>query len=421
MGDFALSAWQRPLLAVAITNALAVSVAAAATITVDSLTDNDTGCTLREAIVSANADDAAGNDCADGDGDDTIVFDAGLTLPDAITLTQGEMLISSSLSIQGPGADQLTINANNVSRHFYLRNNQANIIASISGLTLTAGYTVPFNFGGSIVNAEVLNLDRMVLSNNFATGSGGAIYSVNQLNINRSALFGNYGYGNGGAVASTDFQPSRIANTTLRSNSSSQRGGAIYSGGSNLTVVNSTISGNTAGNSNGDGSSGGGIATGFSGSPSRTITLLNSTLSDNSAREFVAPQQIDIRVGQARLVNTIVAGISAASGPACYGGNINASVNTLIEDGSCNPTLSGDPMLGSLVNNGGPTLTQTPLPGSPLIDAGSQTECDGASLVMDQTGRRRTLDGNDDGTATCDIGAYEFRGNFTFLDGFESP
>jgi len=63
-----------------------------------------------------------------------------------------------------------------------------------------------------------------------------------------------------------------------------------------------------------------------------------------------------------------------------------------------------DPMLGSLQNNGGSTLTQLPLHGSPAIDHGDNTTCP----PIDQRGWHRPI------SVSCDIGAVEV-GLFGYL------
>ncbi len=78
-----------------------------AVVTVDTLDDsvdfNDGVTSLREAIFATNL----------VGGQDTIEFAASLTSggPATLTLTQGELHISDSLAINGPGADVLTIDA----------------------------------------------------------------------------------------------------------------------------------------------------------------------------------------------------------------------------------------------------------------------------------------------------------------------
>jgi hypothetical protein len=64
-----------------------------------------------------------------------------------------------------------------------------------------------------------------------------------------------------------------------------------------------------------------------------------------------------------------------------------------------------DPLLGPLDNHGGPTATHSLLPTSPAIDAGNPAGC---ALKEDQRSFSRPIDGDGNGTALCDAGAYEF-------------
>ena len=105
------------------------------TYTVTTLTDGpvtkagDQPGTLRQAIFDANANPGA----------DRIQFAAGLT--GTLTLSAGQMLISDSLTIAGPGAADITINGNNQSRIFKIDDGSraTNISVEIDGLTLTGG------------------------------------------------------------------------------------------------------------------------------------------------------------------------------------------------------------------------------------------------------------------------------------------
>jgi hypothetical protein len=90
---------------------------------------------------------------------------------------------------------------------------------------------------------------------------------------------------------------------------------------------------------------------------------------------------------------------------------VNGSKNFIgtVQSGTTAPadTRFGDPRLGPLANNGGPTLTHAPLPGSPVIDAGTSD----LHLLTDQRGFPRVQ-----GNAT-DIGAVE--SELIFRNGFD--
>ena len=84
--------------------ALLAASAQAATIAVDALTDSGVAgstCELREAITSANNDNAAGNGCANGNGADTI----NVTMTGTITLSNSpiELSVDSDITIIGQG------------------------------------------------------------------------------------------------------------------------------------------------------------------------------------------------------------------------------------------------------------------------------------------------------------------------------
>ena len=119
-----------------------------------------------------------------------------------------------------------------------------------------------------------------------------------------------------------------------------------------------------------------------------SATLVNSTVADNGV------EGIDDRSGRLSLVNTIVAGNGGhdCSLPA------SASDASLDGDGTCGVgALSAtDPQLGNLVWNGGPTLTQAPAPGSPVVGAGDAGQCPD----VDQRYAPRP-------PGRCDIGAYQ--------------
>ena len=154
-----------------------------------------------------------------------------------------------------------------------------------------------------------------------------------------------------------------------------------------MIVNNSTITGNTAGNT------GGGIRN------SGTLIVNNRTITDNSAGNTGGG------IGKATMKNTIVTGNS----PNDCTSPVTSLGHNLDSDGSCGLAGPGDisnanPLLEPLGDNGGPTFTQALLPGSPAIDAGS-SDC--PPPATDQRGSPRPVDGNGDTVTACDIGAFE--------------
>src|SRR5439155_20319833 len=208
-----------------------------------------------------------------------------------------------------------------------------------------------------------------------------------------------------------------ILGSTISGNTSDGPGGGIINKSPGaLTVVNSTISGNS-----------GNTAGGIYDDSSTTMSLTNCTITNNSAAGSSAV--ITNSAGNAKVRNTIVAGNGAV---ADLNGTFTSQGNNLIgksdgTNGFTNGTngdqvgsLSSplDPRLGPLANNGGPTQTHALLADSNAIDAGNNcvlsNSCSpslGLSLTTDQRGAgfNRSADGNGDGAATVDIGAYELQ------------
>jgi len=186
-------------------------------------------------------------------------------------------------------------------------------------------------------------------------------------------------------------------------------GGGVSNEGT-FTIVNSTISGNTSGSgvtglsSSGNAPAGDGAGLYDNGA----LTISNSTIVSNTSGSGNAASGGGIATGNGTTTigSSIVAGNMAATGNDCSG-NLTSHNYNLIEDTS-DCTIDGataydvtgiDPRLGPLQDNGGPTYTDMPQPGSPALDRIPLASCPG----VDQRGATRP-----GGTKNrCDIGSVE--------------
>lgn len=352
--------------------------AQAAGITVNSSADsNPSGpaCTLREAILAANTDSAVAG-CPAGSGADTIYFAFTGTI--VLSDTLGALTITDTLTISGTGTSLLTISGNNATRVISVT---SGITVNIFNLTIANGCCVPD--GGGINNSGTLNIANSKFSGNVA-GTGGAIQNNGTLSIMNSSFFTNSAGTFGGAINNIGLV--NLTNSTVATNTTISGGAGIANGGT-LIISNTTFYANTAQ------VSGGGIYdVGF-------LDITNGTLSSNSA---ASGGGISKSGGPPTFIrNRIVA--SSPSGGNCSGPVLDGGNNlNFPPDGTC-PGFGPDPKLGPLANNGGLTQTMALLTYSPAIDNGNNAFCP----LTDQRGFRRPVDGDENGTATCDIGAFE--------------
>jgi YD repeat-containing protein len=368
-------------------------------ITVDTLVDENDGpsgnVSFREALAMA-ADEVnhPGHDTIDfspalfNNGPATLTLaydgnDAGFT-PDQIAIT------ASHVTVEGPGAELLSIDGDNQYRVFYVNWN-GNL--TLRGLTVTGGGNV--DAGAGIYNNGVLNVESSRVTGNRTTGLatgndlGGGIVSTGALRIIDSTIDNNQARWGAGIFfqASSAATILDIRDSAIYENKALDQGGAGLAGGlsitstsnlSPLSIVNSTISNNTAADS-------AGVRVGWS----ANLKIVNSTTTQNQATAGVNGGLMVVdSAASVTLHNTIVAGnLDSVGGSGhrdivTWGGTytsdssynlIGVAGNSGFVDGEDFNIVgtSGapkNPLLLPLGNYAGPTKSHALAPNSPAID-----------------------------------------------------
>ena len=255
--------------------------------------------------------------------------------------------------------------------------------------------------GGGMHNITNSNpkLNRVIFESNSAGFSGGGLSNYYGSNsVLKDVIFRSNTAEIGGGLHNDNGNP--ILTNVLFYDNDADRGGGMSSSFGNLVLTNVTFSSNIAN-----------IGAGLFPNESN-LTLNNVTFSNNMAQFFGggifadrstyvainsifwgnSPDQISTMDTSVTITYSVVQGDSLYPGE----GNLNT-----------------DPKLGLLQDNGGFSLTHALLEGSSAIDTGSQDICPST----DQRGYHRPVDGDNNGVARCDMGAYEY-GSYLSFDVF---
>lgn len=331
-------------------------------------TCNASECTLREAVAAA----ATG---------DLVKFSALFDSAQTITLAAGEIPVNKNVTVQGPGADKLTLSGNHASRLFRVSLTGS---LSLSGLALRDGRAG--DVGGAVVSDGNLFLHQVEVSNSTAAAgfSGGGLYLA----------------GGGGVISGCSIHDNRATN-----------GGGVDVINADAIIDTSTIAANAAG------SNGGGVRLiTVTGGGAKSLDLRQSTIAGNSAAVGGGLSVVGATgiAATALLRDTLFAGNGGASiARSAADATVLSNGFNLASDGG-GGVLTGtadqinvDPRLGPLSPNGGVLPSMALLAGSPALDAGHSS-----GGQFDQRGIARLYDiaglsaPNSDGG---DIGAVEMR------------
>jgi List-Bact-rpt repeat protein/centrosomal CEP192-like protein/NHL repeat-containing protein/beta-propeller repeat-containing protein len=411
-------------------------------------------------------------DCTSGTGNTCSLLDAltlanssvpGANITFAVSGTIGATsttTISNNTTIDGTGQN-VTISGGNATQIFVV---PTGVTFDVNNLTLSNAASPSGNYtdGGAIENFGTLNISNCTFSQNIVNGQGGALANEGGTMAISDSAFNNNGNiisGNAGGAILLQDGTMTVTNTTFTGNTSDSDGAAIALYGGTLSVANSTFSGNVATGDGGairsnspggvltvtDSTFNGNIAAGRSGilgdggaiyATSGSVTnstivgnnaagdgggifnakaliVTNSTLYNNSA--LGAGSEL-FATGSLTLQNSLVAGSSSVGN--CAVGNGRRSNGQIVDGGgnlswpdtSC-PGINQNPQLSpsGLQNNGGPTQTILPLPGSAVICAGLETSI-ATGVTTDQRGfpnENTTYTGYSSGNPCVDAGAVQ--------------
>jgi CSLREA domain-containing protein len=236
--------------------------------------------------------------------------------------------------------------------------------------------------GGGITNNGALTITGSTFSGNNVAAQGGGILSTKVLSVTACTFSNNSARYGGGIENTSDLN---VRATTFYSNTVVDTGGGICNHGS-LTVTNSTFYSNTAG------TRGGGIN-----HNEGTLRAVNCTFVGNRAYDSGGGLRNE---ETATLINTLMA--ENLTGGNCAGSSLEAtSTHGLSTDATCSPGFTQTTNAALALDWQGWVFEV--LTDSVAIDTGTNVGCP----ATDQLGQRRPQDGDDDGTAVCDVGAYE--------------
>lgn len=331
-------------------------------------------------------------------------------------VTEEEIVIDNDVILDGAG--NLTIDGPDEYYAFRVSNTYP-MTAELAGFSLTGACDGVFVSPGANLTlvdstlsgnscAGIYNDGGATLTNCTVSGNGiGVLNWDGDMTVTESTVFGNEGRG----IEVGQGHLSQISGTVSGNGGggiANGRGGGIYVGWpATLTLTNSTVSNNSAPQG-----SGGGIFN------ADTVVLIGATISGNTAAEGSGiyltvksfgnrpPEKMTMTMSGTLMEDDCVADATIGS----QGYNVESPGNTCgFDQPSDQVNVSAEDLrLGRLQDNGGPTETHALGAGSIAIDVIPEDDCvdaNGDALTTDQRGEPRP----ETGGTMCDVGAFELQ------------
>ena len=336
-------------------------------------------CTLRAAIEEANAN---------GTTDDTINF----SVTGTINVSGSTLLISHNMTINGPGASQLSISG--AGQQIF--NVFTGVIFNLQSVTVANGGGFA---GGGLYNNGTTTIGNSVFSNNSATNGSGAIYNSGALSISSSTFTDNSTTNISGGAIFSDGVLTVTMSTFTNNHADNGDGGAISDSGI-MTVTHSTFMTNTA-------NYGGAISTN-----SATTTATDCTFTSNSAISSGGAMSIykgGVQVPQLTVSRSTFSGNSALYGGVIHNQNgILVTANTTFFSNTSSSPTTGGAVVRSLGTDAVTNMTHSTLSGNTGVSA-IKVESDAIltlrnSIIANSTGK------NCEGTITDGGGNLQYGG-----------
>jgi predicted outer membrane repeat protein len=377
------------------------TASANAAFVVSTLADSGVG-SLRQAMLDANS--AAGVD--------TITFTAGLT--GTIDVQSDLPALNEGIDLQGPGASVITIDGGWTAAGGAATGHSLFVLddidvaegaSTISGVTITGGNgSNNEGAGGGAIQKYYgdadLTIADVVLTGNYAPNDGGAVFlheTDGTVTIRDSVISNNVADWNGGALSANgdDALVLTLNNVEITGNTAKDDGGGIYFSNGTLTIVDSTISGNTA-----DDDDGGGIW-----SYNSSLTISDTTISGNAADDDGGG--IRLEDGTLTISDTTISGNTALYD----GGGIWSYNSSLtISDTTISGNAADDDGGGMDFDDGTLTIVESTISGNTADDEGGGIRLEDGTLTIVES----TISGN---TADDEGGGIKFEdGTLTIVE-----